>query len=116
MICHKEIQRLAVNDICKFDLNTGSFIIPVPQYLLVKSQGPRPSRAKPKHQRKKRDWGLIGLSLKSYVPPPLKTKRATVTQYDHQQEGGLPHVQEEHYQSNVLRVLAIVSGPVGNAA
>ena len=66
--------------------------------------------------KEKKGIGDLGLSLKSYVPPPLKTKRATVTQYDHQQEGGLPHVQEEHYQSNVLRVLAIVSGPVGNAA
>ena len=115
MICHKEIQRLAVNDICKFDLNTGSFIIPVPQYCLwsPKVQG----RAKPSQNTKeKKRIGDLGLSLKSYVPPPLKTKRATVTQYDHQQEGGLPHVQEEHYQSNVLRVLAIVSGPVGNAA
>ena len=36
---------------------------------------------------------------------------------DGQQEGehgGVQHVQIEHYQKNVLRVIVIVSGPVGN--
>ena len=42
----------------------------------------------------------------------LSTKKT-----DGQQEGehgGVQHVQIEHYQKNVLRVIVIVSGPVGN--